>query len=94
MDGICRFWTLILIKRQKCPQLVKKIKNFKGGLTTLGFSKGGWASRGGRQPPQRWPDPPLGVAHRPPPFLAAPPFPLYFFIFFKFRVFMSFFKLS
>jgi len=25
MDGICRFWTLILIKRQKCPQLIKKM---------------------------------------------------------------------
>jgi hypothetical protein len=26
MDEICQFWTLILIKRQKCPQLIKKNK--------------------------------------------------------------------
>jgi hypothetical protein len=34
MDGICWFWTLILIKRQKCPQLIKH-NNKKFGLNLL-----------------------------------------------------------
>jgi hypothetical protein len=87
MDGICRFWTLILIKRQKCPQLIKKKiglliwfkfinKNIKTNIYIY-LKKKGWRGT----PPE------VGLA-------TPSALPIFFSFFLKLRAFRSFLKLS